>query len=309
MFFIVTIFSAIACSNKKQPLLSASLTAEEKADLEYFFRFLIFENYGDFVLFGSKPLCEMHLSDTESPSREAAFQKWLHALPDEERAKIEAIKKTKTEPRTELERNPYRGWQALEKVRQHLKINNFILRLVPVHIPNSDELTPGSYDLKLINIQQTALILAENYEIFKRAAGMDFQPLEAVFELQNPDSIFWKNVFAMRNHLAKGLLFGFGLKNSIFFDWEAEYTKEQLPVASEKYRQDILDYFKHTPVNVSATPTPFCQGNLSNFTIPVFGMVAGNEMKEKYTKEKAAIEKMYRGQDMVEVTLQGLAKL
>jgi hypothetical protein len=306
--FIVTFFFSTGCSSKKQPLLSACLTPEEKADLECFFRLLIFENYGGFVLFGSKPLCEMHLSDEESIEAEAAYKKWFNSLPDSKRAEIEAVinkPRNKANRVKVLERNPYRGWLSLEKVRENLRIKNFIIRLVPVYFPDSDEWIPGSYELVLINVQQTALILAENYEIFKNAADMDFQPLQAVFEAKNPDSLFWKNIFSLKNHLVKGLLFGFGLKNSIFFHWRQLCSHAQGVLISE----DISEYLQDHHFELSTAPVEFSQGSLSNFTTPVFRTIAGDDTAEKYIKEKAAIEKVYRGQDIVEVTLRRLSGL
>jgi hypothetical protein len=91
---------------------------EEKADLEYFFRLLIFENYGAFVLFGSKPLCEMHLSDEEPTEAETAYKAWFNSLPDGKRAEIETLTnkaRNRENIPTELERNPYRGWLALRE--------------------------------------------------------------------------------------------------------------------------------------------------------------------------------------------------
>jgi hypothetical protein len=308
ILFIITIFFSAACSSKKQPLLSACLTAEEKADLEYFFRFLMFENYGAFVLFGSKSLCQTHLDDEESTDIEPAFQKWVSSLPDDRRAKIEAaINKAHVAP--EPERNPYRGWLALEKVRRNFKIKNFIFRLIPVYFLDSDALIPDSYDLVLINVQQTALVLAENYEVFKTASVMDFDPLQVVFEAQNADSIFWKNVFSMKNHLAKGLLFGFGLKNSIFFNWRELYSNAQQDLASDSYTEDVLKYLQNHRFEFSTAPVGLGKGSPSNFTITMFRAIVEDDTVEKYTKEKAAIEKIYRGHDMVEVTLRRLVGL
>ncbi len=309
-FFSVTFFSMSACNNKKQLMLSACLTAEEKKDLEYFFRFLIFENYGAFVLFGSKPLCEMHLSDLGSKEEnETAFQKWLESLPEDERAALEAKLAKKPKERIELKRNLYNGWLAWEKVGKTFNMKRYILRIAPVPVPGrSHEAIPGSYQVMLADIQQTAVIMAENDTIFKNAAGMEFHPLQAVFELQNPDSVFWKNVFAVQNHLVKGLLFGFGLKNSIFGHWHFTYLNEQLSSQSKDHLGDhIVEYLKNAYYRRSTTPVKYTEGSLSNFTIPLFGIVDGDDTAEKYKKEKVMIEKIYRGQDFVEVTLQRLA--
>ncbi len=297
LLFLVITFSAVACSSKKQPLLSACLTAEEKADLEYFLRLLIFENYGAFVLFGSKPLCEMNFSDTESTAAELPFQTWYASLPDDRRRELEAKTKRKTQAEPELERNLYRGWLAWEKVRKTFEMKHYILRVDPLR-------GQGHYAVILANIQQTALVLAENQEIFQNAAGMQFHPLQVVFELQNPESIFWKKIFSLPNHLAKGLLFGFGLRNSIFGNWHFSYSNAKV---SSELGEHIVEYLKGVPSAVSTNSVKFGKGSPSNFTIPLFGTIPGDDMVDKYTKEKSKIEKIYRGQDLVEVTLQRLA--
>ena len=298
-FFLVIIFSIPACNSKKQSLLSACLTTEEKADLEYFFRLLIFENYGAFVLFGSKPVCEMYLCDTESTAADTAFQEWFDSLPDDKRTEFKARMTNKTQVEPELERNPYRGWLAWEKVRKTFEMKHYILRIAPLRGPNR-------YELMLVNIQQTSLIMAKNYTIFKNPARMGFHPLQIVFELQNPDSIFWKNVFSIPNHVAKGLLFGFGLRNSIYGDLRFTYSNTK---TSSELKKHIVRHLKSASSAVSTNQVKIGEGSPSNFTIPLFGAIEGDDTAEKYTKEKIEIEKIYRGQDLVEVTLQRLASL
>lgn len=346
LLFLVIICSIIGDAHKKSPRLSACLTAEEKTDLEYFFRSLIFENYGAFVLFGSKPLCNMHLKDTDSTAAEDILQQWLDSLPDDKQAEFETWSKNKKRELSKSERHLYRGWLAWEKVQKTFEMKHYLLRIAP--LPG-----PASYELVLVNIQQTALTLAENYAIFKNAAEMDFHPLQVVFELRNPDSIFWRKVLSMPNHLSKGLLFGFGLRNSIFGDWRfscrkakasidwgkdiVEYLKKAAPVApansiklgegfiplfggghrddlaqkcaraSSELGKDILDYLTNTPTSQSTSVVKPGEGSPSNFTIPLFGAIDGDDTIQKYTKEKMEIEKIYRGQDLVEVTLQRLA--
>jgi hypothetical protein len=321
------------------------LTAEEKTDLEYFFRSLIFENYGAFVLFGTKPLCDITFADTDSTAGEDILQQWLDSLPDDKRTEFEAWFKHKTREPSKPEYNPYRGWLAWEKVRKTFEMKRYILRISPLR-------GPDAYELVLVNIQQTALTLAENYAIFKNAAEMDFHPLQVVFELQNPDSVFWRKVLSMPNHLTKGLLFGFGLRNSLFGDWQfscpkikastdwgkliVEYLKKTPHVASlnspklgkeftplfgavdeddpAKDSKDrfelsghIVEYLKNAATTLSTIPVKRSERSLSNFTIPLFGAVDGDDTVQKYTKEKIEIEKIYRAQDLVEITLQRLA--
>ena len=158
-----------------------------------------------------------------------------------------------------------------------------------------------------INIQQVALVLANHYETFKQAAGgIDFHPLQAAFELQDPNSTFWNNVLSMQNHLAKGLLCGFGYRNSLFGDWRCSFQNGKLALPSEAYRKEVENYLEEALFIPSTTPIASGKISLSNFTIPLFGMFPDDETAEKYRREKEIIEKIYRGQDVVEVTLQRL---
>ncbi len=301
LLFLIIIFSAVGCNHKKQPVLSSCLTAEEKMDLEHFLRFLIFENHGAFVIFGSKPLCIMNVSDTDPIVMEATRQRRLASMSDDERTEWECqLAKCKASGsliEVDFIRNLYDGWRALEKVRKTFRMEQYI-----IGVDRQGE--RGDRRLILANIQKTALVLAENYSIFKDAVGMDFHPLQVVFELQNPNSEFWKRIFNSENHIAKGLLCGFGLKNSLFGDW---YFRQFHVNASTELEKEVSQYLKNVSLHVTTKPVKFGEGSPSNFTIPLFGAVEGDDVVEKYKKEKKEIEKIYLGQDFVEVTLQRLA--
>lgn len=336
---LVIIFSVIWGTSKQKSHLSACLTAQEKTDLEHFFRSLLFDRYGAFVLFGSKPLCDMLLTDTDSTVAEEMFQQWIDSLPEDKRKEFKDWRGNRQQVELEPEYNLYRGWLAWEKVRKTFEMKRFILRIAPLR-------GPDSYELVFVNIQQAALTLAENYTIFKNAAEMDFHPLQVVFELQNPDPVFWRRVLSLPNHLTKGLLFGFGLRNSIYGDWSFSCPKSQAATDWEKLAVDwgklgmeyldrvypmrsdgfvplfgaatqeravpalenrVVEYLKNTTTSASTSTVKFGEGSPSNFTIPLFGAIEGDDTVQKYTKEKAEIEKRYRGKDLVEVTLQRLA--
>ena len=270
---LVMFFSVSSCNSKKRQLLSACLTTEEKADLDYFFRILMFENHGVFVLFGSKPICEMFLRNTESKDADIAFQQWFDSLPEKKQAEFKARMKNKTQEEIELKRNPYRGWLALQKLLKTLKTKRFLFRIVPLR-------GPGRYELMLINIQHTSLVMAQNYTAFRSAARMDFNPIQVTLELQNPDSIFWKNIFSCPNHITKGLLFGFGLKNSIFGDLRLTYSNTNV---SSELKKPIVKQLK-APSQVNQIKDG--EGSPSNFTIPLFTSIEGDDWVEKYEKEK-----------------------
>lgn len=301
LFFIIIFFSN-GCSKKNQPVFSSCLTAEEKLTLEYFLRLLMFENYGAFVVFGSKPVCVMNVFDTDPTVMETTRQKKLASMSDEEKilweCQLEKCKANGNFIEIDVIHNPYEGWRILEKLIKIFGMNQYIIGV-------DNESDRGDRRLILANIQRTALILAENYAIFKDAVGMDFHPLEVVFELQNPSSEFWKRIFKFENHVAKGLLCGFGLKNSLFGDWSFKRFQGD---SSTELSGKVAGYLKNTPFIPSTQPVEFGKGSPSNFTIPLFGTVEGDDLVENYEKEKKEIEKIYRGQDFVERTLQYLMK-
>ncbi|MBS0620983.1 MAG: hypothetical protein JSS61_05955 [Verrucomicrobia bacterium] len=294
LILLCTLFSALSCTSKKQPVLNSCLTAEEKADLEYFFRMLLFENYGAFVLYGSKPLCEMSLFDssTDPLAFNDSWKKALVAIDPEKQAELHKKLETKTREPMERERNLYQGWLAWEKASRNLKPKRYILSIHP-----SSSL--GHYHVYLANIQEASLVLAENYTIFKEAAGMDFHPLQAVFDLENPNSEFWKKVLSLPNHLSKGLIYGFGFKNALFGTWDLQYS-DTIPSSA------LTNYVKSLPLKPSAKAVDLGTGSPTHFTIPIFGILEGDDTAKKYEKEKKAIEKIYQGHDLVEVTLQHL---
>lgn len=312
MIFIFIIFLT-SCSDGKhsRPLHSptASLTKTELENLQSFFNFLLFENYGAFVLFGTKPLCMLSIRDPTSEISEDAFQQRFSALPEEEKAKIIAIRQNArpySQEEMEQDRDCYLGWLTFEKIIHSSSTSNYIFRKIPCE-------SPDSYTVVFINVQQTALLLAEHYEIFKQAAGIDFDPLQVVFEAQDPDSPFWNAVFSLNNHLAKGLLFGFGLKNSLFGHWAFACVSNDryASYCSENYRGQIVEYLKNgTTFFMQSTQTlPRKKVCASHFTIPLFGTVKGDDTVKKYKREKAQIKAIYQNKDVLEVTLQQLLGL
>ncbi len=302
LVLIVFLFLPLACTHQRGQLFtfSASLTAKEREDLEQFFQSLLFKNYGAYVLFGSKPLCELSVRDMDSQTADVAFKQLWDQLPPKERKSIEELRckvqarKTQEEldREADLERASYRGWLTFQKMRQQFKLKGFLFRILPT-------CRPDAYEIIFINIQQTSLVLRENYEVFKQAAGMDFHPLHVVFEAEDPHSVFWKNIMSVENHLAKGLLFGFGYNNSLLGSWSLSKRKEGLTLFKKEGEKCIPE----SPSLISTDVVP--QGSFT-FNIPIFGTTPGDETAKKYGRERVAIERKYHNQDIIEVTLKQL---
>lgn len=220
----------------------------------------------------------MSLGDPNSKATQDAFDKWFASISDEDNAEIKTIlsKATKSSPRKlKMEQHIYEGWLTFKKVLKNFEMKNYLFRVTPLP-------SPDACDLILINVPETISVLTKHYEIFKQATGMEFEPIKVVLEAEDPDSLFWKRVFAMENHLAKGLLYGFGLKNSLSFNSTYEISTDDPSIKTGK-------------------------GSLTNFRIPLFGVAPGDKTAEKYREEKKIIEQIYRNQDMIQVTLQRLA--
>ena len=304
--FIALLFLQTACTHRcdSPARFSDSLTVNEREHLQQFFQFLLFKNYGAYVLFGSKPLCELSIRDMDSQAADIAFKQFWAELPPGERETIEALrnkiqsKKTQEEldREADLENSYYRGWLVFQKIREGFKLKDFLFRVLP-------NCRPDAYDLLFINIPQTAFVLEENYEIFKKASGMDFDPLLVVFEAEDPDSRFWKNVMSMENHLAKGLLFGFGLKNSLVGSQALSGKKREPASSNEEFKREGDEFVQQISSLTSIDVVP--QGS-SSLNIPLFSVLPGDETAEKYAKERTSIEQKYRNQDLIEVTFKRL---
>lgn len=138
-----------------------------------------------------------------------------------------------------------------------------------------------------------ACVIEKNYAIFRNVVGEDFHPLEVVFELGNPDALFWKKVLS--DHLAQGILFGFGRKNSLHYVWKHHYQGKD-PKVGEYFQQ--VHWESSTKKQI-----PYQKVSSSNFTIPRFGCIEKDKFVKKYRKERKKILKIYQGKDLVDVTL------
>jgi hypothetical protein len=269
IFFCITFFLC-ACNSKNTLCYSSCLTKEERSHLEHFFQYLLFENYGAFVIFGSKPLCEMDLHDTEfEPSEE----------------KIDEL-------------NLYRGMLAWEKVQKTFKMKRYILAV-------NSSLGSGRHNIIFADIQKTAITLAKYSHFFQSSLGIDFEPLQITLELSDPTSKIRDIIYNSKDYVAKGLLFGFGLENSMFFSWWIKYLHPENLTPNAK---EISEYLQGAYFPLSTRPLELRTGSLSHFTIPVFREIANDHVAGTYEKEKKMIEKLYRGQDLVEYTLKQLAR-
>lgn len=286
----VTFFFATSCTSEKKKV-DLPLTNEEVKDLEYFLNLLLFENYGAFVVLGSKPICMMPLFDTERA--EILWQQKLASMTEEERNNWDRILKELEQngisENPKFLRNPYKGWLAWKKINNRLDSARFLLFIRP------ETAGLSCYDLFFVDIPKVALTLIENYDYFRKISGMEFDPFSILYEFENPESKFWNKIFQMDNHLAKGLLFGYGRKNALLFENQFKHLENESPLSK-----------KIMSINISPSiekDIKLGQGNLKNFTIPYFRAIDRDEVR-KYQEEKKEIEAYYRGKDFLKTTFE-----
>lgn len=248
--------------------------------MENFFNYCLFSHHAAYVLYGDKPLCEFSIHPEVSDEKE--WELW-NALPKEVKANVI------------WEKPDYSikiCWETWKSVRDRFKINQYLI------VERPFEGDPTSCWIYFVNIEKTALLLSDNYTIFRDVLGREFEPLEEVFEIDNPKSNFWNIV--LKNHITKGLLCGYGKRNSYFFNWMVEYQKNPNKVG---------EYFKTLSFDFSSKEkVDHFRANATNFTIPVYRSLPQDPTIAAYEAEKKQIKETYKNKDFLETTLLQLTR-
>ncbi len=325
LMFLTLLVACSTPSSKKSEKFD--LTEEEHACLEKFFRYFMLHETAIYTLAGSKPLTVMPLfyeDMTEEQLREdernervyfllnrnnkkdMEFYNSLSFLEKEEKAYLIA-EEDFIYPIEDL-------WDRWEKIQNRFPIKKKFLLVKKEWITDSwKSLFPrckAIYDVFLVDILKTALIIQENYELFKHAVGYDFDPLEVVFELENTTSKFWDQLRGeegWKYATLWGILYGFGRENAFSYTWKGRNTKEPNRTEQEKLWTVSLPSWS----SCKTRPSPTDKGafTLSNFTIPVFKSFSEKDpVVTKYEAERENIKRLYKGKDFVAYTLDLLTK-
>ena len=304
------------------------LTAEEHLSLEKFFRYFMLYETAIYTLVGSKPLTEMTLLYEDAPEEQLREEKrgeYLYFLLNRNNEKdmkfyeklspLEKKEKARLIYDKDFIHNIEDLWDKWEKIQHRFYLKKRFL-LVKKERPKEGwkDLFPNYtsiYDVFFVDVLKTALVIQENYELFRQAVGCDFDPLEVVFELENKNSNFWDKIRekdAWRYSYLWGLLYGFGKENSFSHFWKSRHLKatdcnerEKLLAASVKKWVSCKNRPALTDKNAFT---------LSNFTIPIFNSFTENDpVVAKYEAERENIKKLYKGKDFVACTLELLTEL
>lgn len=326
---IITLMLFAACSSPQAEKSNKfGLAQEEHLWLEKFFRYFMLHETAIYTLAGSKPLTEMPLFYEDAPEkllREEKREEYVYFLLNrndeqdmqfyEKLSPLEKKEKAHLIYEKDFIHNIEDLWDKWEKIQHRFSIKKRFL-LVKRERPRESwkELFPrctAIYDVLFVDVVKTALVIQENYELFKQAVGYDFDPLEAVFELENESSNFWNKVKgkeAWRYSYLWGLLYGFGKENAFSHFWKSRHIraiecneKEKLLAASLKKWSSCKNRPSLTDSNAFT---------ISNFTIPIFNSFSENDpVATKYEAEREKIKQLYKGKDFVFFTLELLTDL
>lgn len=263
--------------------ISFPITAEERIWLREFFQDFLFDSPGAYTLFGSKPVssaCFSHFTEEERKE----YAAYIASMSPEERAKRTRAK------RYDFEEN-YAKWMS---IKDRFKIRQYLFGEFPSRI---DELTTV---VLFVNIETTLKTIIANYEDFRRVIGKDFDPIEAVFEVEQRNSPFWNTV--MKSDALTGILHGFGKDSSYFFDWNILY-RESNNKTGDFFRSLQSEFSDESDIRYQ---TP------NHFMLPIFRRygfhLTDQALIEKYQNEHSRIKALYKGKDEVDLALSWLTR-
>lgn len=290
--------------------------------MEKFFRYFMLHETAIYTLVGSKPITCMSLfyqSIPEEELREQKREEYLYFLLNKNKKQDMQFYKTlslveKEEKAILVEDKNYiyeiEGlWEKWEQIQKRFALSQRFLLIKRERAPeNWKEIFPDCkaiYDVFFVNVFTTALIIQENYELFKKAVGYDFDPLEVVFELEQEHSDFWNKLQGKegwRYSTLWGLLYGFGRENAFSYYWKGRSSKESARPAQERLWAASLP--SKSSCSKGLFPEDKNAFTMANFTIPSFkSFIENDPVVARYELEKAKIERLYQGKDFVRCTL------
>lgn len=197
-------------------------------------------------------------------------------------------------------------WDHWEKMQHRFPLSKkFLLIKKERPLEKVKQLNPDLekiLDVMFVNIFQTAFILQKHYDLFRRAVGFDFDPLQTVFELENPNSKFWNSIQGCAHSYLWGLLYGFGEKNTWGYFWKGRHM-----IGADTHDKEIAfanvlkKWFSYKTLPSGEEKNAF---SISNFSVPGFASFSEiDPVVIQYEKERKMIQKVYRGKDFVQFTL------
>ncbi len=318
ILILAFLFCNSACQKNPSKEKKYALTSEEHKSLEKFFRCFMLDESAIFTLLGSKPLTEVivdyYKEDGSSPSPEE-MKGFYITLNRDDPADMALYKTVPKECTVKLVRDAdYIGnigklWDFWEQISSRFPISKKFL-LVKTERPPEDvaifESCEKMYDILFVDVFETASVLQENYDLFKRAVGFDFDPLKITLEIGKPGSSFWTSINSPKYSYLWGLLYGFGKENSFSYYWKYRLFWSDMTPETQAEKA-FAESIKKQPFRFAQDF--FMKCSIDDFPIPAFATYSKpNSMVMQYEKEREEIQKLYKGKDFVDYTLELLTE-
>lgn len=243
------------------------LSNEEKIALEVFFRKILLEDSFAYVLFGSKPI---------------ATAMFYQHIPEAEKDELNcAVKK---------------GWTLWHKHKHRFILKNYILRSI-----GSEE--DKGIKIVLVNKKRLLEEVENNLPVFQQRLGKDFTPSK-LLELFEYDPNPFKDVLQSQ-HLLIGIIYGFGKHNSSVFEKEWKKMKKL---------QDLKKFSSQEELQKAMGKTETFQrcfeGGSTFIKLPKFNYDHKHKetrsLMERYQNECLYIDRVYKNNDFLQITLEKL---
>lgn len=253
------------------------LSAEERQWMTKFFNDILLEHSAIYTLWGSKPITEIVIEHHSEEEIKAYFD----SLSEEEKKNCWIVNNY------DLAEN----WEKWKKIHKFFPIKRHLF------FQSDWRRTPDATFIYFVDILKTALTIEENYSLFRKQVGFDFDPTQVVFEMTMNNSIFWEKI--NRNSLLWGILFGYGKENAYAFHWK---YYEHSPNA-DTFFSSIKHEFSET------IPFGELKIGLDNFEIPSFVSFNDNdEIIQRYRIEREKIRNNYKNKNFLDFTLKRLTR-
>ena len=250
---------------------------DDRAALEAFFRVLILEEGGAYVLFGGKPM---------------AFTAYFDSCG----INIRTARSWHNYSENRIIKN---GWVVWEKYRSLFPSNHFVLECKPFDKRRSE--------VCLINIGKFRKTMDENLKDFQSLLGPSVTPEFLLKKYQKGNTALFK--LLKEDHASLGILLGFGLKNSRIFQERWVKLGEDPNLAQEIPYKAFLPVAE--PYDDSSLDSAFHENNhkkcykflrLPYFLVDKYSQET-HELQEQYLHQRQEIHERYAHENFLEVTL------
>ena len=305
-----------SCSTERSGSCFAFDSSDEKDRVEKFLRYLLFWERGVYTLLGSKPITTFDIYDVDYTvdlpvdlSQYADLKVYINKDCKEDLRYYKSLEGQEKKKAIVLSDQDYvlNGMPLMsvwDRFSSKIQISpNYLLIKQKFSDEEVKDLAPNcktAYHILFVNVLKTVCLLTEHHELFSNKLGENFDPLEEVLKINDPDSSLWKCLFPSdptKYYQEIGMLLGFGREDAQIFHWKNSQSNSY----ARFFFQDIYETSTDDLNKVFQNPYPL---SVKNFPLPIFmSYFLLDPVKQKYERERKEIMDFYSDKDFLEFTL------